>query len=432
MAAGPSIDSDRFRGEFEGLLGLVGSRFTRAASRRRVRSFLLGLLAGLPRANCWTVAEHAGDSNPHGMQRLLSRAVWDADAVRDDLRGYVVDRLGSAGAVLVVDETGDLKKGTRTVGVQRQYTGTAGRIDNAQVAVYLAYATDRGHAFIDRALYLPRSWTRDPARCQAAGVPEGTGFATKPALARRMLTAAFDAGVQAGWVAGDEVYGNDPTLRADLARRGVGYVLAVAKNHPIVTGIGTRTAVELAVRLPEKAWQQRSAGPGSKGHRYYDWALIDTIDKDLPGRHWLLVRRHQTSGEYAFYRAHAAGPVPLAALVAVAGRRWTVEETIQTSKELAALDQHQVRTWTSWHRWTILAMLAHAFLAITAADSRHDQPDNPTLIPITVNETRRLALAIIGLPAATLDHILHWSHWRRRHQAHARTSHYRRRDHQPN
>ncbi|ABW16048.1 transposase [Parafrankia sp. EAN1pec] len=203
MAAGHSIDSDHLRSEFEGLLGLVDPRFARAATRRRVRSFLLGLMAGLGRANCWTLAEHAGEDSPHGMQRLLARAVWDADAVRDDLRGYVVDRLGTAGAVLVVDETGDLKKGTATVGVQRQYTGTAGRIENAQVAVYLTYATDRGQAFIDRALYLPRSWPGDPARCAAAGVPEGTGFATKPALVRRTLTRSLDAGVATGWVAAD-------------------------------------------------------------------------------------------------------------------------------------------------------------------------------------------------------------------------------------
>jgi SRSO17 transposase len=261
-------------------------------------------------------------------------------------------------------------------------------------------------------------------------VPEATGFATKPALVRRLLVRALDAGV-AGWVAGDEVYGNDPALRRELARRGVGYVLAVAKSHVFATGIGTRTAVELAVRLPEHSWQQVSAGPGSKGHRYYDWALVDTVDTDLPGRHWLLIRRNQTTGEYAFYRAHAPGPVPLATLVRVAGRRWTVEETIQTSKELTALDEHQVRTWTSWHRWTILAMLAHAFLTITTADQRDQPTHDDTLLPITVNETRRLINAIISLPAATLDHVLRWSRWRRRHQANAKTSHYRRRDHQP-
>ncbi|WP_274536492.1 IS701 family transposase [Pseudofrankia sp. BMG5.36] len=307
------------------MLDRIGGRFSRVETRRRVRSFLLGLMAGLGRANCWTLAEQAGEANPHGMQRLLARAVWDADEVRDDLRSYVVERLGTGGAVLVVDETGDLKKGSHTVGVQRQYTGTAGRIENAQVAVYLAYATDRGHAFIDRALYLPRSWTEDRDRCAAAGVPEQTGFATKPALARQMLTRALDADVTATWIAADEVYGNDPALRKELAHRGLGYVLAVAKDHRIVTGIGTRKAVELAVRLPDRAWQQVCAGAGSKGHRYYDWALLDTTDTDLPGRHWLLVRRNQTTGEYAFYRAHAPSPVPLAALVQVAARRWHVE-----------------------------------------------------------------------------------------------------------
>jgi SRSO17 transposase len=433
VAACHSIDSDRLQGEFEGLLGRIGGRFRRVESRRRVRAVLVGLVAGLARVNCWTLAEQAGEANPHGMQRFLARAVWDADEVRDELRGYVVERLGTAGAVLVVDETGDLKKGVRTVGVQRQYTGTAGRIENAQVAVYLTYATDRGHAFIDRALYLPAVWADDPDRCARAGVPEKTGFATKPALARQMVVRAVGAGVRVGWVAGDEVYGNDPALRRELADRGLGYVLAIAKDHQILTGIGTRKAVELAVRLAPRSWQQVSAGAGAKGHRYYDWALIDTADQDLPGRHWLLIRRNQTTGEYAFYRAHAPGPAPLRELVRVAGRRWTVEENFQTCKELAALDQHQVRTWTSWHRWTILAMLAHAFLTITAADQR-DQPgpsDNG-LLPLTVNETRRLFLATLAPPALALDHILRWSRWRRRHQANARTSHYRRRGHQPN
>jgi SRSO17 transposase len=391
--------------------------------------FLLGLTAGLPRTNCWTLAEHAGDTTPDGMQHFLSRAVWDADALRDDLRGYVVDRLADPDAVLVVDETGDLKKGQHTVGVQRQYTGTAGRIENAQVAVYLVYAAARGHTFLDRALYLPKSWTGDPERLTAAGVPDEVGFATKPALARQMITRALDAQVPARWVAGDEVYGNDPALRADLAHRRVGYVLAVAKDHRITTGIGVRKAVELAVRLPDRSWQRLSAGAGSKGHRYYDWALIDTVDRDLPGRHWLLIRRNRRTGEYAFYRAHTAGPVPLSALVRVAGRRWTVEESFQTGKELAGLDQHQVRRWTSWHRWTVLSMLAHAFLTVLAADER-DQPPPDGLLPLTLNEARRLFTLLVVRPARSIAHALHWSRWRRRHQANARTSHYRRRNHQ--
>jgi SRSO17 transposase len=190
--------------------------------RRRAKAFVLGLLADLPRKNCWTLAEHAGQVSPDGMQHLLARAVWDEDKVRDDVRGYVVEHLGDPGAVLVIDETGDLKKGATTVGVQRQYTGTAGRVENAQVAVYLLYATEAGHAIIDRELYLPRGWTSDPERMQAAGVPDQVRFATKPALATRMLTRALDAGIPAAWVTGDEVYGANPTLRAELETSGVG------------------------------------------------------------------------------------------------------------------------------------------------------------------------------------------------------------------
>ena len=220
-------------------MGRIAGRFGRVEPRRRARAFVLGLLSGLPRKNCWSIAEYAGDQTPGGMQHLLGRARWDADAVRDDLRGYLTERLGDPGAVLVVDETGDVKKGTATAGVQRQYTGTAGRTENAQVAVYLAYVAPAGHALIDRELYLPRSWITDPGRCQAAGIPEQTAFATKPALARRMLARTLDASVPAAWVAGDEVYGADPGLRSDLEKRETGYVLAVACRHTFSTGLRT-------------------------------------------------------------------------------------------------------------------------------------------------------------------------------------------------
>jgi len=202
---------------FEEMINRIAGRFTRVEPRRRARTLLLGLLSDLPDKNCWTISEHAGDDTPDGTQHLLRKAVWDAEKVRDDLRDYVTEHLGDTGAVLVVDETGDLKKGVHTVGVQRQYTGTAGRIENAQVAVYLTYATDAGHAFIDRALYLPKSWTTDPDRCTDAGIPTDTVFATKPALATTMIGRALDAGVQAGWVAGDEVYGAAPSLRPPAA-----------------------------------------------------------------------------------------------------------------------------------------------------------------------------------------------------------------------
>lgn len=203
---------------FDDLMGRIAGRFARVEPRRRARDLVLGLLADLPRKNCWTLAEYAGDSTPHGMQHLLARAVWDADAVRDDVRAHVTEHLGGEDAVLVVDETGDLKKGTATVGVQRQYTGTAGRIENAQVAVFLVYAGKRGHAAIDRELYVPRCWIQDRARCTAAGIPEQTAFATKPALAARMITRALDSGVAARWVAGDEAYGANPAPQAEAER----------------------------------------------------------------------------------------------------------------------------------------------------------------------------------------------------------------------
>jgi SRSO17 transposase len=253
VAAGHSVSPARWQAGLEELLGRVAGRFGRVEPRQHARAFVLGLLADLPRKNCWTIAEHAGDPSPDGMQHLLSRAVWDEDAVRDDVRAYVIEHLGGPDAVLVIDETGDLKKGTTTVGVQRQYTGTAGRVENAQVAVYLMYATSTGHALIDRDLYLPRAWTDDPERCQTVGVPDQVGFATKPALAAQMLTRALDAGVPAAWVAGDEVYGANPGLRAELEARGVGYVLAVACDHRIRAGGATHRADVLLKHIPARA-----------------------------------------------------------------------------------------------------------------------------------------------------------------------------------
>jgi SRSO17 transposase len=435
VAAGRSVDvdPDRWQGLFDEVMGRVAGRFARADLRRRTRAFVRGLLADLPRKNCWTIAEHAGDPSPDGMQHLLARAVWDEDAVRDDVRSYLVQHLGDPEAVLVVDETGDLKKGTTTVGVQRQYTGTAGRIENAQVAVYLVYATTRGHAMIDRELYLPKGWTDDPDRLRAAGVPDQMGFATKPALATRMLTRALDAGVPAAWVAGDEVYGSNPGLRAELEARGVGYVLAVACDHRVVCGGDPRRADELAARVPARAWQQISCGKGAKGHRLYDWAFIRldhygpaADDGDQTAQRWLLIRRNQRTGELAFYRCWMPHPVPLAILVRVTGTRWTVEERFQTGKGLVGLDQHQVRCWRSWYRWVTLAMLAHAFLVVAALAERTRRSPPSGLIALTCNELQHLFAALLAQPAGDLAHRLRWSVWRRRHQARARTCHYRR------
>jgi SRSO17 transposase len=410
-------------------MGRIAGRFARVEPRRRARAFVLGLLSGLRRKNCWTLAEQAGDATPDGMQHLLAAARWDADAVRDDVRGYVVEHLGCAGAVLVVDETGDLKKGRASAGVQRQYSGTAGRVENCQVAVFLSYAAAGGHALIDRELYLPRSWTADPARCAAAGVPAGRGFATKPKLARVMLARALDAGTPAAWVTGDEVYGGDPGLRADLEARQTGYVLAVAATHPVGTGAGPGQVRKIAAALPRRAWQRYSAGAGAKGHRFYDWAWL-AIDPGTPGHRHLLIRRNRHTRELAFYRCYSPRHVPLPALVTIAGTRWTTEENFQAGKGLTGLDEHQVRRWDSWYRWTTLAMLALAFLTIAAAiENTHPPPADQ--IPLTRNEIAALFSTLIIDTVHGTRHRLRWSTCRRRRQYRAKTCHYQRQARQP-
>jgi SRSO17 transposase len=303
-------------------------------------------------------------------------------------------------------------------------------VENCQVAVYLGYATTTGYTLIDHALYLPKVWIADPDRMAEAGVPAGTEFATKPALAQQMLTRTLAAGVQASWVAADEVYGNTGTLRRHLAAQHLGYVLAIAKTHPITTGIGTRHAVDYAVR-PDLRWHRISAGPGLRGPRVYDWAWIEVTDpaltdsdtgEKLTGQNWLLIRRHPTSGELAFYRAHADGPVALKTLVTVAGTRWRIEDSFAGTKELAALDHHQVRTWTAWHRWSLLAMIAHAILAVLT--TRQDPPA-PGLIRLTRHEIRHLLVELTRTLHPPL-HLLAWSIWRRAHQATAQECHQRR------
>jgi SRSO17 transposase len=430
-AAGHSVDVAGWIEEFDAGFACIAGRFGRVEPRRQARAFLLGLLSDVDSRTCWALAEQAGDVSPQRMQRLLGEAVWDAGKVRDDLRTYVVATLGDPQGVLVLDDTGDLKKGARTVGVQRQYTGTAGRIENAQVAVFLAYATAAGRALIDRELYLPRNWTDNPARCAAAGVPADVEFATKTVLGRRMITRALDAGVPAAWVTADEAYGGDQALRKDLQTRGIGYVLAVAKSHHVVlaTAGDVRADTVVADLLPSRAWQRLSAGAGAKGERDYDWAWIAIVApvREEPGQHALLVRRRISDGELAYYRCFSAQPVTLAALVRVAGIRWMVEECFQAGKGETGLDQHQVRRWTSWHRYTTLVMLAHAILTAiaVAAHTVHDLAGD--LIPLTVNEIRHLFAKLVLTPTRTATYWLTWSDWRRRHQARAKLSHYRRR-----
>jgi SRSO17 transposase len=432
-AAEDSVDANVWLEQFDCAFARIAGRFSRVEPRRRARAFLLGLLSDVDSRSCWQLAERAGDATPHGMQRLLGEAVWDADEVRDDLRGYVVDELGDAAAVLVLDDTGDLKKGRHTVGVQRQYTGTAGRIENAQVAVFLAYASPSGYTLIDREVYLPRSWSDDPDRCRSAGVPDGVRFATKIALARRMLARAWAAGTPAGWCTVDEFYGGDRGLRRDLQTHGMGYVLAVARSHRVTAcaAVGPQRADHIAAGLPTKAWNRASAGDGSKGRREYDWAWVSITppEDETSGHHWLLIRRRITDGELAFYRCWSPRPVSLRELVHVAGIRWQVECCFQTGKHAVGLDEHQVRRWPSWYRYTTLVMLAHALLTVIAARERTRSPANRELIRLTVNEIRRLFAKLVTNTIHTIGHWLTWSRWRRRHQARARTSHYRSRGH---
>jgi SRSO17 transposase len=411
----------------------IAPRFARYEPLRHASELMLGMVSGLDRKNCWTIAEHRGDATPDGLQHLLSRAQWDAEAVRDDLRDYVVEAFGDSEAVLVLDETGDVKKGVHSVGVQRQYTGTAGRIENAQVAVYLTYAAARGHALIDRALYLPKSWTDDPDRCDGAAIPsDKRDFATKPALARELITRAVAAEVPAAWVAADEVYGADPRLRAAIRGHQLGYVLAVAANRRVPTHAGPIRVDQLPSQLPKRAWQKHSAGVGSHGLRYYSWAWIALQGEDDTdsGQHYLLIRRNDRTGELAYLRCYAPRPTTLHTLVAVAGQRWRIEESFQAAKGLVGLDQHQVRRWRSWHRWTTLAMLAHAFLAVATAAERDTRPTPTGLITLTVNEFRRLFDAVLLVTKRTITSLLAWSRWRRQHQYRARESHYRRRENQ--
>jgi len=351
---------------------LIGGRFARSEPRVHALAYVQGLLSGEERKNSWTLSERAGDATPDGMQRLLSTADWDSDLVRDDLRSYVVAHLGDPGGVLVLDETGFLKKGTRSAGVARQYSGTAGRIENCQIGVFLTYATTAGRTFLDRELYVPRAWIDDRERCAAAGIGPEVEFRTKPELAMAMLRRAHDGGVPAGWVSADEVYGQHYQLRATCEELGYNYVLAVAVKQHVIAGPDRFEGQEfraddLIAALPAQSWQRRSAGKGSKGERVYDWARVRVHGPEYPdSAYWLMARRNLTDPtDLAYYLCHAPARTSLSDLVRVAGIRWTIEETFQTAKGQTGLDHYQVRQYTGWYRHITLSMLAHAYLTIT-------------------------------------------------------------------
>lgn len=369
-------EAHRWADGLRAVIDLIGPRFPRAEPRQRAVAYLQGLLSPLERKNGWQLAEQAGDKAPYGVQHLLGRAVWSADAVRDDLRAYVIEHLGDPRAVLVVDETGFLKKGLQSVGVARQYSGTAGRVENCQIGVFLVYATAYGRTFLDRELYMPKAWTTDVARCQAAGVPETVRFATKPQLAKRMVARVLEAGVPFGWVTGDAVYGNDWQMRTWLEERHLNYALGVSAQYRIFTGQEREWAATVVGRLPAQAWHRGSGGAGSKGERCYDWTQLLLRQINGQRHRWLIARRSlSTPAEIAYYVASGAPETPLEEIAQVVGTRWAVEESFETAKGEVGLDQYEVRSWHGWYRHITLVLLAHAYLTVLGHQARTASSD---------------------------------------------------------
>lgn len=349
----------------------IGSVFARSEARERALSYLAGLLSGAERKNSWQLAEITGDLHPYGFQHLLGRAEWKPDTLLEKLRNYVTDYLADDDAVGVIDETGFLKKGSYSAGVARQYSGTAGKIENCQIGVFLTYATERGHTLIDRELYLPQEWTDDAERCRRAGIPEEREFATKPQLGRQMLQRAFDAGVKMAWIAGDSVYGDDRGLRGFLEQREQAYVLAISGKESVWLGGRQRQLKTILTELPSEGWHRLSAGAGSKGPRLYDWQSVELSAPAQQGwKRLLLIRRSISEpSEMRGYIVFAKVDTTLNDWVRVAGKRWTVEESIECCKGEVGLDHYEVRSWTGWYRHITLAMWAAAFLSVIRAEN---------------------------------------------------------------
>jgi SRSO17 transposase len=334
-------------------------------------------MSSIERKNGWQLAEHAREATPYGMQRLLSQAVWDVDLVRDDLRNYVYEQLGEKAAILVIDETSFPKEGKKSAGVQVQYCGTTGVVENSQVAVFLDYVTSRGHALIDRELYLPKPWIADPERCREAGIPETVHFQTKYELARRMVERVHRAQIPIAWVVADTVYGNNLDLRTWLEAQGYPYVLAVACDETvgIRTPDGRRRQVEVreveALLLKAEDWQRLSMGDGTKGPRLFDWARVLLLHQwEDDARHWLLIRRCISDPKQkSYYLVWAEPATTLEATVKAIGARWHIEEDFETSKDMGLAD-YEVRCFIGWYRHITLVMLAHAFLAAICSQNR--------------------------------------------------------------
>jgi SRSO17 transposase len=367
-------DLDAWGGDLEALFTRMGPLFHRAESRKHAEQYVRGLLAPIQRKNGWTIAEHVGEPEPKALQRFLNLSPWDVDGLLKLNRDYVLEHLASPAAILVADPTGFAKKGTKSVGVQRQYSGTLGRIDNCQIATFLGYVTPgRDRVLLDRRLYLPQeSWLADPARCAEAGVPADTTFATRPQQVIEMIDAAVEAGVPFGWFTADEEFGQNPGLRGHLEKAGISYLMAVPKNTLHTDAAGQHIELkDVASHLNHTGWQRRACGIGTKGYRVYDWALIDTGHPD----HQYLIRRSIDDGELAFYHCHHPNHAGFGELVTVAGARWPIEECFASSKNEVGLDEYQVRKYNAWHRHITLAMITHSFLAITAHKAKKGGAD---------------------------------------------------------
>jgi SRSO17 transposase len=450
VAAAAIVGDGRWLGRLRGeLRELLAPMFCQARSRFTAFAYVDALLAEPgDRRSCWQLAEQAGHATPRRMQALLAEHAWNWKKALAGLQRFVLDHLADPQAVLVLDETAELKQGRMSVGVARQHAGITGQVENCQTVVNCAYVTGRGHALFDFRLYLPKAWRRSPARRQRAQIPRDVEFETKTGLARDMIAGHASGGTPFGWVAGDEVYGRSSKLRAECEDAGKGYVFAVPVSFQAKLRSGRKLPVASLVRLiPAAAWETRSCGPGCKGHRDYQWAWAGTRSP----RHWVLLRRSTCDpSELSFFYCHApAGrPVSLPALISVTGRRWPVEECHQQAKGQAGLDQHQVRTWHSFHRHTVLSMCALALLAVAAArplpgplapaaDSMpggaHAQPGlgrhrAPALQPGRAAPRRpgpgQGQRPRSPPPAAPGHHGYAWSRWRRGHQARARLHHY--------
>jgi SRSO17 transposase len=374
LAPFPSeADLHTWAAELDAVTVKLAPRFERAEPRKRVLAYLTGLLSNTERKNGWQLAELAGETTPDGMQRLLSTAHWDADAVRDDLVAYVLERLADPDAVLVLDETGFVKKGTKSVGVAPQYCGAVGKIANCQIGVFLAYATRYGPALLDRALYLPKAWEEDEERRAEAGVPVEARCIPKPTLGKQVLERAFAAGVQASWVTADSIYGGDYKLRHYLEEREQSFVLAVQSTQRV--GLST-PAAQVVASWPTAAWQRLSAGAGSQGPRWYDWAWMPMSWRFHPEgmAHWLLARRSVSRpDEIAYYFVFGPAASTLEQIVRIAGTRWQVEQAFELAKGEVGLDEYEVRTWTGWYRHITLAMFALAYLTVVRLQAQQTQ-----------------------------------------------------------